>query len=337
MSSVLVMLGFVLAFMLALYFTPIARQAALRFGIVDRPDGKLKQQVEPVPYLGGLAVFLAYLVALGLVFSFNSLLLGLLLAGTLTLLVGLVDDFGVLTPAAKIAGQAVAVFVLLRSGAVIELAEVPQGLRWPLAALWLFAVCNAFNLLDVMDGLAAGVGAVAALALGIAALSTGEYPEAAASLALAGALCGFLVFNISPARIYLGDAGSLAIGLTLGALALAIRWSEKSPAGFLAPLAILGVPLADTVYVSLLRARAGKPFWHGSPDHFPLRLRALTGGNVGKAVTAVIALAAVGAGVGLGTALIWSWQVGVWMLGGYAFALLVLLVALARVRMEVPQ
>ncbi|MBZ5587287.1 MAG: undecaprenyl/decaprenyl-phosphate alpha-N-acetylglucosaminyl 1-phosphate transferase [Acidobacteriia bacterium] len=337
MSPVLVVLGFVLAFVLGLYFTPLARQAALRFGIVDTPDGKLKQQVEPVPYLGGLAVFLAYLVALGLVFSFNGLLLGLLLAGTLTLLVGLVDDFGVLTPAAKIAGQAIAVFVLLRSGAVIELAEVPQGLRWPLAALWLFAVCNAFNLLDVMDGLAAGVGAVAALAFGVVALSTGEYPEAAASLALAGALCGFLVFNVHPARIYLGDAGSLAVGLTLGALAIAIRWSEKSPAGFLAPLAILGVPLADTAYVSILRARAGKPFWYGSPDHFPLRLRALMGGNVGKAASAVIALAAVGAGVGVGTALLWSWQVGVWMLGGYAFAVLLLLVVLARVRMEVPE
>ena len=337
MSPVLIVLGFVLACLLAMYFTPLARQAALRFGIVDRPDGRLKQQSEPVPYLGGLAVFLAYLVALGLVFSFNSLLLGLLLAGTLTLLVGLVDDFGVLTPAAKLAGQAVAVFVLLRSGAVIELTEVPQGLRWPLAALWLFAVCNAFNLLDVMDGLAAGVGAVAALAFGVMALSTGEYPEAAASLALAGALCGFLVFNVHPARIYLGDAGSLAIGLTLGALAIAIRWSDKSPAGFLAPLAILGVPLADTVYVSLLRARAGRPFWHGSPDHFPLRLRAWMGGRVGRAVAAVIALAAVGAGVGVGTAILWSWQVGLWMLGGYAFSLVVLLVALGRVRMEVPE
>ena len=337
MSPGLVVLGFVLAFVLALYFTPMARQAALRFGIVDRPDGVLKRQSEPVPYLGGLAVFLAYLVALGLVFAFNSLLLGLLLAGTLTLLVGLVDDFGVLTPAAKIAGQAVAVFVLLRSGAVIELAEVPQGLRWPLAALWLFAVCNAFNLLDVMDGLAAGVGAVAGLAFGIVALSTGEYPEAAASLALAGALCGFLVFNVHPARIYLGDAGSLAVGLTLGALAIAIRWSDRSPAGFLAPLAILGVPLADTAYVSILRARAGKPFWHGSSDHFPLRLRAAMGGNVGKAVSTVIALTGVGAAAGVGTTVLWSWQIGLWVLGGYALGLVVLLSLLAHIRMEVPE
>ena len=334
MSLALAVLGFALAFLLGLYFTPLARQAALRFGIVDRPDGRLKNQREPVPYLGGLAVFLAYLVALGLVFSFNGLLLGLLLAGTLTLLVGLVDDFGVLTPAAKLAGQSVAVFVLLRSGAVIELADVPQGLRWPLAALWLFAVCNAFNLLDIMDGLAAGVGAVAAIAIGIVALTTGEYPEAAAALALAGALCGFLVFNVHPARIYLGDAGSLSVGLTLGALAIAVRWSERSPAGFLAPLAIFGVPLADTAYVTVLRARAGKPFWHGSPDHFPLRLRAALGGEVGKSVGVVVALTAAGAVAGVGTAVVWSWEVGVWVMGGYGLALVVLLTALARIRME---
>ena len=333
MSAALAGAGFVLAFLLVLYFTPLARQAALRFGIVDHPDGRLKQQAEPVPYLGGLAVFLAYLVALGLVFAFNGLLLGLLLAGTLTLLVGLVDDFGVLTPAAKLAGEAVAVFVLLRSGAVIELTQVPPSLRWPLAALWLFAVCNAFNLLDVMDGLAAGVGAVAALALGAVALTTGEYPEAAASLALAGALAGFLVFNAPPARIYLGDAGSLAVGLTIGALAIAIRWSDRSAAGFLAPLAILAVPLADTAYVSVLRARAGQPFWHGSPDHFPLRLRARLGGRTPRATAAVVAIAAVGAVAGVGTAVLWPWEVGVTVLSGFALAFVVLLAVLARVRM----
>jgi UDP-GlcNAc:undecaprenyl-phosphate/decaprenyl-phosphate GlcNAc-1-phosphate transferase len=325
---------FVLALLLGLYFTPLARQAALRFGIVDRPDGRLKQQAVPVPYLGGLAVFLAYLVALGMVLAFNALLLGLLLAGTLTLLVGLVDDFGVLTPAAKLAGQAIAVFVLLRSGAVIELVEVPHALRWPLAALWLFGVCNAFNLLDIMDGLAAGVGAVAGLAFGVMAMTTGEYPEAAASFALAGALGGFLVFNLHPARIYLGDAGSLAVGLTLGALAIAIRWSDRSPAGFLAPLVILAVPLADTAYVSVLRARAGRPFWYGSPDHFPLRLCRMLGGRVGPTVAIVLALAGLGAVIGVGSATILPWQVGLWALGVYAFAVVVLLVVLARVRME---
>jgi UDP-GlcNAc:undecaprenyl-phosphate GlcNAc-1-phosphate transferase len=333
-SPALVPGAFVIALLLGLYFTPLARQAALRFGIVDSPDGRLKQQTAPVPYLGGLAVFLAYLVALGMILAFNGLLLGLLLAGTLTLLVGLVDDFGVLTPAAKLAGEAIAVFVLLRSGAVIELVEVPHALRWPLAALWLFGVCNAFNLLDIMDGLAAGVGAVAGLAFGVMAMTTGEYPEAAAAFALAGALGGFLVFNLHPARIYLGDAGSLAVGLTLGALALAIRWTDASPAGFLAPLVVLAVPIADTAYVSVLRARAGKPFWYGSPDHFPLRLCRRLGGRVGRTVAVVLALAVLGAVIGVGTATVLPWQVGLWALVAYALLFVVLLALLSRVRME---
>jgi UDP-GlcNAc:undecaprenyl-phosphate GlcNAc-1-phosphate transferase len=333
-SALLLPLVFVLAFLLGLYFTPVARQAALRFGIVDQPDGHLKQQSEPVPYLGGLAVFLAYLIALGVVLQFDHMLLGLLLAGTLTLLVGLVDDFGVLTPLAKLAGLAVAVFALLRSGAVIELVEVPPSLRWPLAALWLLAVANAFNLLDVMDGLAAGVGAIAAIAMAIVAAFTGQLPLAAAALALAGALGGFAVFNFHPARIYLGDAGSLAVGITLGAIALAVRWSDKSAAGFLAPLAVLVVPLADTAYVSVLRARAGRPFWHGSPDHFPLRLRRALGGRVRPAVTTCYAISAVGAVIGVGSTVLWTWQVALVAVGSLAVAMLVLLGWLARIPME---
>jgi len=120
------------------------------------------------------------------------------------------------------------VFALLRSGAVIELAEVPPSLRWPLAALWLLGLANAFNLLDIMDGLAAGVGALASVALAVVAITTGQLQLAATSLALAGALCGFAVFNFHPARIYLGDAGSLAVGISLGAIALALRWSDRS-------------------------------------------------------------------------------------------------------------
>jgi UDP-GlcNAc:undecaprenyl-phosphate GlcNAc-1-phosphate transferase len=334
MSFVLLPVVLVLAALLGVYFTPVARQAALRFGIVDRPDGQLKRQTEPVPYLGGVAVFLAFLIALGLASHYDAEILGILLAGTVTLLVGLIDDFGVLTPAAKLAGQAVAVFVLVRSGAVIELTQVPHGLRWLVAALWMLAVCNAFNLLDIMDGLAAGTGAIIALAMGAVAITTGELPLAAASWAMAGALLGFTVFNFQPARIYLGDAGSLSIGITLAALALCIKWSENSPAGFLAPLAIFAVPLADTAYVSILRARAGKPFWHGSPDHFPLRLRRRLGGATRRTVVTVYGISVLGAGIGLGAATLASWEFSLWVLGSFTVAWLALLAWLARVPME---
>lgn len=328
---VILPLVFVLALLLGAYFTPVARQAALRFGIVDRPDTTLKLQSDPVPYLGGVAVFLAFLISLGLVIEFDRTLLAMLLAGTLTLLVGLIDDFGVLTPFAKLAGQGVAVFALLRAGAVIELTEVPEGLRWPLAAVWLLAVCNAFNLLDILDGLAGGVGAIAATALGLAAVLTGQTLLAAAAFALAGALAGFVIYNFHPARIYLGDAGSLSVGIILGALALAIRWSDSSPAGFLAPLAILAVPLADTAYVSILRARAGRPFWYGSPDHFPLRLRKALGANTRRAALACYGLAGTGAVTGLGSVAWWSWQVAVSVLGVYALIIVGLLFYLTRV------
>jgi len=335
-SPLLLALVFVLALLLGLYFTPVARQAALRFGIVDRPDGRLKTHAEPTPYLGGLAVFLAYLLALGMVLEFDRTLLGILLAGTVTLLVGLVDDFGVLTPLAKLAGQGVAVFVLLRSGAVIELAALPSALHWPVAAVWLLAVCNAFNLIDIMDGLAAGIGAIAALALAAGALMAGQGPLAAAAAALAGALVGFAVFNVHPAKIYLGDAGALAVGLTLASIALAIRWSEASPAGFLAPLSIFAVPLADTAYVTVLRARAGRPFWYGSPDHFPLRLLRLSGGRVRLTVARCYALGGVGALLGIGTARSGDWGAALVALGLFGAFFVALLARLARVPMEPP-
>ena len=336
MSLILLPLVFILAVLFAVYFTPVARAAALRFGIVDQPDGDLKRHSSPVPYLGGLAVFLAYLLSLGMVLEFDRTLLGILLAGTVTLLVGLVDDFGVLTPLAKLAGQGVAIFALLRSGALVELTEVPEGLKWPLAALWLLAVCNAFNILDVLDGLAAGVAAIAGIGLGVAAAFTGQLALAAAALALSGALTGFVVFNFHPARIYLGDAGSLAVGITLAALALGVRWSDTNPAGFLVPLLIFAVPLADTAYVSVLRARAGRPFWHGSPDHFPLRLKHVLHGDVRRAVSVCYGMAGSGTALGVGALALWQWEATLWTLGGYAAALLVVLGLLARVRMETP-
>lgn len=334
MSLLLLPLVFVLAILFAVYFTPVARAAALRFGIVDLPDGNLKQHEYPVPYLGGLAVFLAYLLSLGMVLEFDRMLLGILLAGTVTLLVGLVDDFGVLTPLAKLAGQGVAIFALLRSGALVELTEVPEGLRWPLAALWLLAVCNAFNILDVLDGLAAGVAAIAGLGIGVVAASTGQFGLAAAAFSLSGALTGFVVFNFHPARIYLGDAGSLAVGITLAALALGVRWSDSNPAGFLVPLLIFAVPLADTVYVSLLRARAGRPFWYGSPDHFPLRLKRVFRGNVPRTVSVCYGMAGSGVALAVGGIALWQWEATLWTLGGYFAVLLIVLGLLSRVRME---
>jgi UDP-GlcNAc:undecaprenyl-phosphate GlcNAc-1-phosphate transferase len=189
------------------------------------------------------------------------------------LVLGLVDDLGGLSPRAKLMGQLVAVIVLLKAGIFIQLTFLPLWLRIVLSALWMLSVINAFNLIDVMDGLSASVGAVAALILAAVSVGNGRLDAAAILLALAGALLGFLRFNWSPARIYLGDAGSLLVGLVLGALAMNNSYTLENRLAALAPALILGVPLFDMLFVMWVRWRRGLPVMLGSPDHVALRLR----------------------------------------------------------------
>jgi UDP-GlcNAc:undecaprenyl-phosphate GlcNAc-1-phosphate transferase len=267
-------LAFALALVLALYITPLMRKAAIRFGIVDRPDGRLKHQKEPVPYLGGLAIYLSFLLALTATLRFDSIeVLGLLLAGAIVVIMGLIDDFGVLTPGVKLAGQVIAVLTLMNASIYIKLAFIPSWLAIALSFVWLLAITNAFNLIDVMDGLAAGVAAAAALVLFTVAIINGRATYAVLLAALCGALVGFLRFNFEPARIYMGDTGSLFIGLMLGALAMNNSYTHRNPVAALAPIVILGVPMFDMLFVMYVRHRRGLPVMLGSPDHFALRLR----------------------------------------------------------------
>ena len=269
----LYLLTFILALSLALYGVPLARRAALRFNIVDRPDGQLKRQAEPVPYFGGLVVYLAFLVSLALTFEFRQDVLGLVLGGTLMVMLGLIDDFGVLTPGSKLIGQLIAVFVLIRSGIHIEIVAFPEWLDLALTVLWMIGVINALNIIDVMDGLAGGVGVIACVWLFVVALFNQDTVSAAMLAALAGGLIGFLRYNVHPASIYLGDAGSLFVGLMLGALAMTGTYTAVNPVSVLTPVLILGVPIFDTFFVMYIRWRRGVPVFWGSPDHFALRLR----------------------------------------------------------------
>jgi UDP-GlcNAc:undecaprenyl-phosphate/decaprenyl-phosphate GlcNAc-1-phosphate transferase len=264
---------FALALALSAWLTPVLREAALRFGIVDRPDGRLKEQRDPVPYLGGLAIFLAFLLAIAFTLRFRDEVLGMLLAGSIAVILGLVDDLGQLGPWTKLLGQAVAVLVLVKSGIYIKLTFVPFWVALPLSVLWLLATTNAFNLIDIMDGLSAGTAAVAAAALFIVAVSNGRHESATLLAGLCGACLGFLRLNFQPARIYMGDAGSLPLGLLLGALAMNNGYTENSRIAAVAPALILGVPLFDMLFVMYVRRRRGLPVMLGSPDHVALRLR----------------------------------------------------------------
>lgn len=266
--------AFALALVISLYTTPLMRAGALRFGIVDRPDGRLKNQAQPVPYLGGLAIYLSFLLALTVTLRFDSTeVLGMLLAGAIVLILGLIDDLGVLTPGIKLAGQVIAVLTLMNASVYIKLGFLPPWLAVLLSFLWLLAIINAFNLIDVMDGLAAGVAAVASFVLFLVAAVNGRPTYAILLAALCGALCGFLRFNCEPARIYMGDTGSMFVGLMLGALSMNNSYTRENLVASLAPVIILGVPLFDMLFVMYVRYRRGLPVFLGSPDHFALRLR----------------------------------------------------------------
>lgn len=270
---ILYLLSFILSCFLCLQLTPLMRQAALRFGIVDKPDGKLKNQKEPTPYLGGLAVYIAFLVSLALTFKFEPDVLGLLLGGTLVLLLGLIDDLGVLSPYVKLLGQFLAAFVMVKAGIRIEISILPDWLSIPLSLLWIVAITNAFNIIDIMDGLATGVACICCLVLFYVAIVNDRPMIAIMSASMAGALLGFLKFNFAPAKIYLGDMGSLFLGCMVGSLCMIGSYTSHNRLGFLIPIVILGVPIFDMLFVSYIRWRRGMSIFLGSPDHFALRLR----------------------------------------------------------------
>ena len=274
--------GFVLSFVFALGFTPLMRNAAIQLGIVDKPDGKLKTHDKTIAYLGGLAVYAAFLMTVGVLadFKFSSSVirfdgetLGLLLAGCIALLVGLIDDFGALTPSQKMLGLLFAALVLVKSGTYIKLTFLPMWVAIPLTLFWILAVTNAFNIIDIMDGLASGVAAVAAISIAAANHMANRNSQAFLAVVLAGAAIGFLRHNFHPAKIFLGDAGSMFVGFMLAALSMNAGYTRVNLLATISPVFILGIPLFDLLLVMFIRWRKGIPMTKGSPDHFALRLR----------------------------------------------------------------
>lgn len=305
--------AFVASCLLSLYLTPIFRDAANRFGIIDRPDGRLKTQKEPVSYLGGLAVFSAMLFPVAVFLAFSDRLMGLLLASTLVLLLGLIDDIGRLSPKIKLLVQVIAVFLMIKSGIRIRVDVLPPLVCVGLTFLWMILLTNGFNLIDVMDGLAAGVAIVSAAALAVVFHLQGNAMGVILCVSLCGALGGFLRYNRPPAQIYLGDAGSLFLGFLLGGLAIGGKYTLRNRLGWLSAIAIFAVPLFEILFLSYLRFRRGMSIFAGSRDHFSLRLRKWRF-STGQTVLASCAAAAASAVVGI-LAMFWTPSVSLYGYG----------------------
>lgn len=271
------------SFLAAVVFTPLVRFMAVRLEIVDHPDRHRKLHDRVVARAGGTAVLWAVLlVCTGALFQFDLAALdvghvwpylALLTVMIGIWLLGLADDVWNLRGRQKLVGQIVLAGVLVSSGYEIRHVQVfGQSLDLgmlsiPASLVWLLATTNALNLIDGSDGLCATLGAVICGALGILASVNGHFAEAAIAFALCGALLGFLVYNFPPASIFLGDSGSLLVGMVAGALA--IRCSLKGPAGiaFLAPLAILSLPLLDSTMAIVRRKLTGRSIYTTDRAH----------------------------------------------------------------------
>ena len=276
------------AFILCLGLTPLCRNLALRFGLVDQPDEHRKLHGGPIPRVGGVAIVLSYTAALAVPFIVNpsggklyiqhhQLLWSLLPATAVVFLTGLLDDLIGLKPWQKLIGQIVAAILAVSTGAHLRTLDssffahhpalATPWLVLPASVIWLIVCTNAVNLIDGLDGLAAGVGLFATITTLLAALMTGNAGLVLATLPLAGALLAFLCFNFSPASIFLGDCGSLTIGFALGCFALI--WSQRGGTmlGLAAPLMALALPLIDVCLAICRRFLRRVPIFKGDRGH----------------------------------------------------------------------
>jgi UDP-GlcNAc:undecaprenyl-phosphate GlcNAc-1-phosphate transferase len=272
----IVVFPFILALFLTLLAVPLCASIAFRINLLDIPDGKVKKHEKPIPYLGGLALYGGFVLPFLLVGLLESHIVFLLLGSSLLLLVGLIDDMVALMPHQKWLGQVFASVYFIEAGFYLkEQFFLSHSWSIPLSALWILTITNAFNLVDVMDGLATTIAISAATSFLVLAILFNQSELIFLFSAFLGALFGFLWYNWPPAKIYLGDTGSLFIGGFLATVPFLFDWGVHAPFGFLAPVIILGIPLLELVSLIVIRSYKGIPFYKASPDHFSMYLRVL--------------------------------------------------------------
>ena len=278
-------LGFAIALVSSLVLVPVVRHYALKADLLDAP-GERKIHSQPIPRLGGVAIFVSFLVALGCLGALGQLTdliftrgnLGLIAGGTLMFLLGLLDDLVNLSPYVKLAGQFLASIVAFGMGVSVDALDLPgsmllvlNALSFPVTVLWLVGISNAVNFIDGIDGLAGGVGVLSSLTMVVVALFTGQPQAALLAALLAGACLGFLIYNTNPAKIFMGDSGALFIGFTLACLGV-VGVLKTYTVVMLTPMIVLCVPVLDITYSTLRRLLKGKNPFVADGDHLHHRL-----------------------------------------------------------------
>ena len=290
---------FVATAILSIVLTPMALRYAIRANVLDQP-GQHKSHKVAVPYLGGLAIVVTFVIAVILMsvlrppHTGRGELLAVLTIAVLLAAVGLIDDLRQVSPLWRLVAEISAASIVwyLGNGTAVTTVEAVDLI---LTVLWFVGVTNAFNLLDNMDGLAAGLAAISSMTVFAVAGTNGQFLVAGLAVALAGCTVGFLRLNFHPARIYMGDSGSLFIGFLVAYLGIKLRFEGGRLVSALVPIFACSAAVFDTSLVVISRIRAGRNPFQGGQDHVSHRLVKL--GLSVPAAVCTIYLGAIGVGI----------------------------------------
>ena len=271
------------AFAVSFLMCPLVKSFAYKIGAIDVPKDNRRMHKKPVPRLGGLAIFLGFIVSMLLFVKVDHQLQGILLGASIIVVLGVVDDMSPLRAYFKFCVQIFAALVAVFHGVVIQtlsnpnvFAESPYwDLGWlsiPITVLWIVGITNAVNLIDGLDGLATGICGIASFTMFSMAVLSGRIDAAALSIALFGACLAFLRYNFNPASIFLGDSGSLLLGFALGSISLLNVSRTAALTSLIIPLIVAGVPIIDTFSAIVRRKRAHISIGQADKGHIHHRL-----------------------------------------------------------------
>ncbi|MFR6291830.1 MAG: glycosyltransferase family 4 protein [Peptococcaceae bacterium] len=263
-----------IALVISLLLVPFVAKLAVKIGAVDKPNAR-KVHTRIMPRMGGLAIYLSFFAVLFLSHGFSKQLLGIFLGGTILVLVGIIDDMKDIPAKVKLLGQIVAACVVVAFGVRVDfMTNIFQGDTFflsffsiPVTIIWIVAIINAVNLIDGLDGLAAGISTIAAITMAIAGYASGQTEMASMAMILIGSTLGFLRYNFHPAKIFMGDTGSMFLGYTLAVFAVLGVAKSFTMLSLVTPILVLAIPILDTLFAIIRRKMNHKPIFKPDKHH----------------------------------------------------------------------
>ena len=282
-TVVFMLLAMSVAAVVSFASTPLVKTLAYKVGAIDVPKDNRRMHKVPIPRLGGLAIFLAFLLSVLVFAEIDRQMQGILLGAVMIVILGVMDDIMALKALPKLLVQIAAAGVAVYHGCVIQFFSNPNvfsdvtylslgWLSYPVTIIWIVAITNAVNFIDGLDGLAAGVSAISTAALTVIALMVAETNVAIILSALFGACLGFLPYNMNPAKIFMGDTGATFLGYMLATLSVMGLFKMYAIISFAVPFLILGVPIFDICFAFLRRIAKGQSPMTADRGHFHHRL-----------------------------------------------------------------